>query len=233
MPPTGTHSTTARAALAQATLALVHARPNKQRTIRAAQQLLLRGLTPLDDGAEFADGVIVRRPSGACTHPPCQAQITCVHELAFQLLQDVPQLLVAPTSGAAPAPKGNEALVQASCLACRRVFAATDLAAHWAHHRPETVRRVWTRAAPAAVLPVALLAAEPAAEPAAEDGVPCRRCGLVLADRMAWYCHVTAEHTKPEEARTARLLFIKHRHALSQHWRGAPVAEEVLCSTPS
>jgi hypothetical protein len=208
MPLSGAHSTTASAALSQATLALVRARPRQERAIRAAQQLLAGGLTQLADGIQFADGVIVRRPSGACTHPPCQAQITCPHELAFQLLQDVPQLLAAPTSGSAPTAEVNGDLVRASCRVCRRVISVRHFARHWATHDEHT------------------------AAPPPKTGPACRYCGLVLEDRAAWVCHTLAEHTHPAQARIARLLFLKHRWVLA----GLDVStelEEELCSTPS
>jgi hypothetical protein len=122
-------------ALQRAVTRLVQARPQRSREIADAVRLLLDSPVPIDDGIQFADGVVVRRPNGACTHPSCQAQITCGHELAFQLAQDIPALVrapepdppqLAPTPGAFP------------CRHCGLLF--TDLSARRCHQLAEHLR---------------------------------------------------------------------------------------------
>jgi hypothetical protein len=105
---------------------------------------------------------------------------------------------------------------QASCLVCRRVFDAPDLAPHWARHRPETVQRAW-----------AATGRRRAAPP--PPSYPCRHCAAAFDDVAAWRCHVVAEHLHPEQAHQVRLQFLKHRHALAHGRVPTHPKEEAVC----
>jgi hypothetical protein len=87
--------------LQAAAVALATRLPRKAPAIATACRLISRGVTTVTDGVQFADGATVRRPAGTCDRPGCQQATSCVHELAFLVLQEAP-VLIAPQPSPLP-----------------------------------------------------------------------------------------------------------------------------------
>jgi uncharacterized C2H2 Zn-finger protein len=51
---------------------------------------------------------------------------------------------------------------------------------------------------------------------APQRGFRCPRCGEELADRDAFACHVSAEHTQTRKAGAIRLAYLKRRWQRAQ-----------------
>lgn len=136
--PRADSTTAVHTALQRTVQQLVEARPQRRTEIREAVRLLLDRPTAVPDGVQFADGVIVRRPAGACSHPPCQARITCGHEIAFQLAQDIPAL-VKPKLEPYPCRHCGQGFTDREARQCH------VLAVHLRPEQADQVRRLFLR----------------------------------------------------------------------------------------